>query len=67
MKKQLLTKIIKYLDDDNNLKWSTSATLISKLNIRNIGPLELDEILIQYFQENKNISNLNLKQISVTN
>lgn len=54
MKKELLTKIIRYLDDDKNLKWSTSATVLSKLGISYLQPLELDEILIQYVQENKN-------------
>ncbi len=54
MTKELLSKIIDYLNDDENLKWSTARTMIKKLDIQGFQPLELDAFLIQYFQESEN-------------
>lgn len=49
---ELISKIIYYLNDPNNSRWVTSNTLINKLNLPQISPLDLDNILVRYFQDN---------------
>ena len=50
MSKEIISKIKGYLEDENNYKWTTSKTLLKKLNIKCLSPMELDDILVEYFQ-----------------
>ncbi len=54
MQDQLIPQIIEYLNDLNHYQWSTSKTMISRLSLQEITPLELDELLLQYFQNTEN-------------
>lgn len=51
MSKDIISKIKGYLEDENNYRWTTSKTLLKKLNIQYLSPLELDDILVEYFQD----------------
>lgn len=54
MQDQLIPQIIEYLNDPNHYQWSTSKTMIARLSLQEITPLELDERLLQYFQNTEN-------------
>ena len=53
MTNEIISRIIIYLNDEVNSKWATSKTLINKLNFHDFDPLELDDILVKYFQKSE--------------
>jgi hypothetical protein len=47
----IITQVIAHLEAESNSKWVTSATLLEKLDIPDLSPTDLDDILVSYFQD----------------
>ncbi|MDO7173836.1 toll/interleukin-1 receptor domain-containing protein [Mariniflexile sp. AS56] len=54
MSDKIISQVKDYLHDEKNYKWTTSKTLLDKLNIQHLNHLELDDVLLKYFQKKIN-------------
>ncbi|NAS11323.1 toll/interleukin-1 receptor domain-containing protein [Poritiphilus flavus] len=52
-REKLLSDVLDYLNREENFEWATSGTLVRKIGLQEISPLELDDLLLQSHQENE--------------